>query len=173
MDLELVQMTREHMNEYFRSFVPDPDLFMDDEQLRPYRYDSARVDAFYNRRQAETDSAYFAILLDGTVVGEVGLKHIDRAKGECELSIHLTNDSVKNRGIGTEAERQLLRCAFFDLGMETVLASCTLKNSRSRHVLEKVGFRPVGQDGTFRYFILSKTDYFQATSENQRRIPLC
>ena len=171
--LELVQMTRERMHEYFRSFVPDPDLFMDEVLVRPYRYDSDRVDAFYDKRQARTDAVSFAILLDGAVVGEVGLKHIDRAKGECELSIHLTNDSVKNRGIGTEAERRMLCYAFCDLGIETVLAGCTLKNSRSRHILEKLGFCLVEQDGAFLYFALSRKEYLQSISESQRRIPLC
>ena len=159
MELELVPMTRERMHEYYRGFVTDPDLFMDETLVRPYRYDSAKVDAFYDKRQTRTDAVSFAVLLDGAVVGDVGLKHIDRDGRACELTIHLTNDSVKNRGIGTEAERRMLRYAFEDLGMETVRADCTLKNSRSRHVLEKLGFRFVREDDSFRYYALSRKAY--------------
>ena len=157
--LELVPMTRERMHEYFRRFVTDPDLFADGAPVQPYCYDSARVDAFFDKRQARTDAVSFAVLLDGAVVGDVGLKHIDRDRRACELEIHLTDDSVKNRGIGTEAERRMLRHAFDTLGMETVRADCTLKNNRSQHVLEKLGFQPVGEDGAFRQYALSRKDY--------------
>ena len=116
--LELVPMTRERMHAYFRRFVPDPDLFAEEAPVRPYQYDPARVDAFFDKRQARTDAVSFAVLLDGAVVGDVGLKHIDRDRSECELEIHLTDDSVKNRGVGTEAERRMLRHAFEALGME-------------------------------------------------------
>lgn len=161
--LELVPMTRERMHEYFRRFVTDPDLFTDETAVQSYRYDSAKVDAFYDKRQARTDAVSFAVLLDGAVVGDVGLKHIDRDRRVCELEIHLTDDSVKNRGIGTEAERRMLRHAFEDLGMETVRADCTLKNSRSQHVLEKLGFSPIGEDSAFRQYALSRKDYLGGT----------
>ena len=71
--LELVPMTRERMHEYFRRFVTDPDLFTDEMPVQPYRYDSAKVDAFFDKRQARADAESFAVLLDGAVVGDVGL----------------------------------------------------------------------------------------------------
>ena len=36
--------------------------------------------------------------------------------------------------------------------MAAVNADAVLKNVRSQHVLEKVGFRLVGEDGMFRYY---------------------
>ena len=55
-------------------------------------------------------------------MGETGIKHIDWEKREGELSIHLQNDAVKNRGIGTAAERLLLAYAFDELGLTAVTA---------------------------------------------------
>ena len=55
-------------------------------------------------------------------MGETGIKHIDWEKREGELSIHLQNDAVKNRGIGTAAERLLLAYAFDELGLTAVVA---------------------------------------------------
>ena len=49
-------------------------------------------------------------------MGETGIKHIDWEKREGELSIHLQNDAVKNRGTGTAAEQLLLAYAFDELG---------------------------------------------------------
>ena len=86
-------------------------------------------------------------------MGEVGFKHIDCVKKECELTIHLQNDGVKNRGIGTAAERLALNYAFDVLGMEAVKADAVLKNRRSQRVLEKAGFTFIREDDTFRYYV--------------------
>ena len=60
-DIALVPMTRERMHAYFRHFVADADLFMDDSQCRPYRYDAARVDAFFDKRAARKDGAFLCL----------------------------------------------------------------------------------------------------------------
>lgn len=47
----------------------------------------------------QTDRKGFYILLSGNVIGEIGFKHIDSEKKECELEICMQNDSVKIRGM--------------------------------------------------------------------------
>ena len=89
-------------------------------------------------------------------MGETGIKHIDWEKREGELSIHLQNDAVKNRGIGTEAERLLLAYAFDELGLTAVTARVIEKNTRSRRVLEKVGFVFVRQENGFLHYRCEK-----------------
>jgi len=89
-------------------------------------------------------------------VGETGIKHIDWEKREGELSIHLQNDAVKNRGIGTAAERLLLAYAFDELGLTAVTARVIEKNTRSRRVLEKVGFAFVRQENGFLHYRCEK-----------------
>ena len=125
---------------------------MDMGLVAPYRYVPERVDRYFEKQQSP-DRSMFLIMLDGKPVGEVGFKHIDCVKKECELTIHLQNDGVKNRGIGTAAERLALNYAFDVLGMEAVKADAVLKNRRSQRVLEKAGFTFIREDDTFRYYV--------------------
>ena len=105
----------------------------------------------------------FAITVDNQIVGEIKLKGIDHAKGECRMGIHLQNDDVKGRGYGTQAERLILRHAFEEMGMRNVTADVALQNTRSQHVLEKVGFRYTHQDDTFKYYIATRErKYYEA-----------
>ena len=68
------------------------------------------------------------------------------------LSIHLQNDSVKGHGYGTLAEKLALKYAFDVLGMSAVNADTVIKNTRSQHVLEKVGFKFTEEKDRFRYY---------------------
>ena len=99
MDVELLPMTRERMHELFRGFSLDPAIFADMslyEQKKNYVYDPEKVDALFEMRSAEKGSIAFAIMLDGTVIGEVGLRHFSEESKECKLSIHLQNDAVSH-----------------------------------------------------------------------------
>ena len=168
MKIELKLMTRERMHEFYRGFAMDPDLFADMElyeKVRDFRYDPGKVDARFDRRMGEADSVSFAVTLGGRVIGEVVLKHVDADKKECELSIHLQNDSVKNRGFGTEAERLAVRYAFEALDLESVYADTILKNTRSQRALEKAGFiRQYEKDG-FRIYRLERKDWKERTGQ--------
>ena len=46
--------------------------------------------------------------------------------------------------------------AFDELGMVAVNADTIMKNTRSQHVLEKVGFHCVGEDGAFQYYRIER-----------------
>ena len=72
------------------------------------------------------------------------------------MSIHLQNDAVKNKGYGTSAEKLALEYSVKVLGMKTVLADALIKNKRSQHVLEKVGFHFVRKDEMFCYYQYQK-----------------
>lgn len=158
MNIELQPMTRARMHELYRGFSFDPDTFMDMslyEKYKVYQYDAQKVDALFDRR-AQENSVAFAVMLDGCVIGEVGLRHIDADRRECELSVHLQNDSVKNKGYGTRAEQLAVAYAFDELGMEHILADSIVKNTRSQHVLEKLGFQFLCEADGFRKYRLDK-----------------
>ena len=72
------------------------------------------------------------------------------------MGIHLRDDSVKEKGYGTQAESLILQYAFEELEMVAVNADAALKNTRSQHVLEKVGFRYICEDDTFKYYRCEK-----------------
>lgn len=92
------------------------------------------------------------MMLQDAPIGEVILKNVDEAGRSCVMSIHLQNDSVKNRGFGTQAEVLALQYAFREMKLETVYADAIKKNQRSRHVLEKVGFKMTHIDEAFTYY---------------------
>ena len=155
MPVSLRKMSLPLLQEYYRGFRMDADVFMDMSRFREYRYDPVRVEAYYNRLKAARDRVDFLVMLGERPIGEAALKRIDARARSCELSIHLQNDSVKNLGFGARAERLLLQYAFDTLKMNVVYADAVLTNARSQHVLEKLGFERTGEDGTFVHYRLN------------------
>lgn len=155
--IALLPMTRELYHTMYRHFENDPDIFMDMSLFKPFAYDPEWVERYIDKQERQRN-VVFAIMCEGKVAGEVKLKNIDRERRVCRLGIHLQNDGAKNRGIGTRAEKLAVQYAFDELDMDAVEADAVLKNARSQHVLEKVGFRPVGQDETYKYYRIDRRD---------------
>lgn len=158
MNICLYPMTKELARRYFRNFVMDPDLFLPNQEFQPYIYTDEKSDATVARHH-RLGRIYLAVMLAGEPIGEVILKNIDRESKCCTMGISLRSDEFKNRGYGTLAELQTLRFAFTELGMETVLADAVLKNTRSQHVLQKVGFFETHRDDSFVYYRCDKSDW--------------
>ncbi len=150
-EIYLTPMTKELFHKYYKDYENDPDLFMNMDLFVPYQYSAEWVEN-YIARQKSKNRRIFAVMRNGLPVGEVVLKDIDHMKKECTLGICLQNDRVKGRGIGTKAEQLILDYAFEHLGMKTVHTDAILKNTRSQHVLEKVGFKFIREDAQFRYY---------------------
>lgn len=154
--IEFKKITQDLIREYFKDFESDSDIYMDMSKFSEYRYDEEKVNAYFERISADTTRKAFIITEAGRPIGEICIKHINTAEKRGELSVHLQNDRCKNKGYGTLAERLMLQYAFGDLGLETVFADAVLKNKRSQHVLEKVGFEFIKEEGIFRYYKISK-----------------
>jgi len=60
------------------------------------------------------------------------------------------------KGYGTEAEKLAIYYAFDEMGMVAVNADTVLKNIRSQHILDKIGFQFLKEEGDFRYYRLEK-----------------
>ena len=151
MEITLEPMTRELFHTLYRGFENDPDIYMDMQYYTQYAYNQEKVDERFDSLQTP-ERVVFAVMLDGAPIGEVQLKRINRERNDCTLSIHLQNDAVKNRGFGTQAEKQAVRYAFDVLKLDAVNADAVLKNTRSQHVLEKAGFMFTREDEMFRYY---------------------
>ena len=162
--LRLEEDTLPLCHAFFRALKQAPELFEDPADYTPYTYDPARVDAFFAARRAKPDRKDFAILLGEDVIGQLALKHIDPALASGELEICLVSDEVKNRNYGSRAVRMALGRAFGPLGLETVTANTLLHNTRSQRVLQKNGFRTTGQDGHFRFFRVTKEQFYKRFS---------
>lgn len=144
-------MTRELCHKFYQSFEKDSDIFMDMSLFSKYKYEKRAVDRYFDSKQ-DKNRIIFAIIKDEKPIGELQLKNIDPFNKECTLSIHMQNDTVKGHGYGTCAEKLALEYAFNDLGLNAVNADTIIKNTRSQHVLEKVGFRYIKEENGFKYY---------------------
>lgn len=170
MNVQLVPMTRALCRRCFRNFVQDPALFADLSLYRPYVYSDEKCDEYFDR-QVALGRVHFAIMCDDEPIGEVLLKKIDQVAKCCTLSICISCDEFKNRGIGTQAEMQTLEYAFTELELDTVYADCVRRNTRSQHVLEKIGFRQTHADETFIYYRCDKPSGKRDVLENKPNLP--
>lgn len=150
-EISLCVMTRALCHELFKNWENDPDIYSDMELFQPYQYDKDAVDRYFDSKQ-NPSRIVFAIMKAGRPIGELQLKQIDSESRECTLSIHMQNDAVKGRGYGTCAEKLALEYAFDVLDMAAVNADTVIKNVRSQHVLEKIGFRFIEERDGFRYY---------------------
>ena len=148
-------MTRELCHELYKFWENDESIYMDMSLFKPYTYQSEAVNRYYDSKQ-EQSRVLFAVILADRPIGEVQLKQIDLDKKECTLSIHMQNDSIKGKGYGTEAEKLAIKYAFEELGMQAVNADTAVKNVRSQHILDKLGFKFIREEGDFRYYRLEK-----------------
>lgn len=153
--IELKKMTRALCHELYKGWSNDASIYMNMSSFKPYVYDKASVDRYFDLKN-EPSRIIFAIMLDDKPIGEVQLKQINPEKSECTLSIHMQNDAVKGKGYGTQAERMAVEYAFDELGMIAVNADAVLKNKRSQHVLEKVGFHLIREDNMFKYYRIER-----------------
>ena len=95
--------------------------------------------------------AYVLYYGNGRVLGNISAISISKRHHNCEIG-YCYGSKYWNQGYATEACGEILRYAFEELGMDTVKADAALKNTRSQHVLEKVGFRYTHEDETFKYY---------------------
>jgi len=158
MRIRLEPMTKALARRFYQEFELDMDLFADPGKYRPYIYDQQQCDATVERYR-KLGRTHKAIMLDDKPIGELVLKNVDHAQQHCTLGITLIHDVYKNKGYGTHAEILALKFAFEELHMETVFADSLIRNTRSRHVLTKVGFTEIGRDATFVYYRCDRTSW--------------
>lgn len=146
-NIVLKPYTLERCHEFYKFYISDSAMTYD-----MYAYDKEKVDRYYQIRVLDTARRFFAICHDNKVIGEIQLKRIDFEKLCGTLSIHLVDDSVKGKGFGTDAERLLIKYAINDLGLHTIYADAIHRNNRSKHILEKLGFKHLYDDEDLAYY---------------------
>ena len=154
-DISLCPMTCELCHQFFRDHQSDPAVYEDESQYQPYVYTEEAADRFFEEKQVPGRLELVA-LKDGLPIGHVQLKHIDPENRECEFGWHMQNDTLKGRGYGTRIARLALAYAFETLDVDTVTAFAICRNTRSQHVLEKVGFRFVGETDGMKCYRISR-----------------
>ncbi len=154
-EISLYIMTRELCHRLFKRWENDPSIYTDMKLFTTYQYDENAVNQYFDTKQ-NPSRILFAIMKGDHPIGELHLKQINMANKECTLSIHLQNDTVKDKGYGTCAEQLAIQYAFDVLDMVAVNADTIIKNTRSQRVLEKVGFKLIREENGFKYYRLER-----------------
>ncbi|AGL18493.1 GNAT family N-acetyltransferase [Actinoplanes sp. N902-109] len=110
----------------------------------PFTWDEtghARLREWYATRNDQTDRLDLAITdrATGQWVGEVVLHKVDKPNANCTFRM-LIGPSGRDRGLGTESVRLLVRYAFEQLDLHRIALQVYPFNPRARHVYEKAGF---------------------------------
>ena len=156
MEVTLKPMTREMYHSYLKEYESSPELYFDPSKCAPYVYDKVAVDR-YVQRQIDLNRKPLAIMLGDEIVGEIVLKNIEDRKC-ATMGLCLKGAAYKDRGIGTQAERLAVQYVFYELDIPTLYADSIRPNTRSQHVLEKVGFTLTGEDEKFKYYRIDRPE---------------
>ena len=114
--------------------------FLSDRLPYPYTEEDAKV---WLNMVAQNDSVsgiYRAIVMDGQPIGSISVEQkedVYRIDGEIGFMLH---GDYCNKGIMTEAVRQMCTIAFRDLPIERITANIFQSNTTSMQVLRKNGF---------------------------------
>ena len=152
--VRLIPMTAELYHRFFREYENDPDLCLDPKDFREYHYDKETVDS-YVQKQVRLNRLPFAIVYGREIIGELKLYDIEPGKSAW-LGITMKQSRYKDRGFGTQAEKLAVQYVFETLGIPVLYADTIVTNTRSQHVLEKVGFQLTHCDGTRKYYRITK-----------------
>ncbi len=130
--------TEEEYHAFFKQYQADPLS-----GSSPFRYSREQISRSYayNHGGYRENYVHLGIFLDSEPVGSFQLKGMDPVKKQCEFGIILRDDSVKNRGIGSEAIRLGMEIARDRYQMKTMIGDTLGRNTRMMRVFEKLGFR--------------------------------
>ena len=153
-NVSLTSMAPEMYHRYFMEYENNPDLYLDKSKYVSYTYSKEKVDQ-YIQRQADLKRIPLAILVDDDIAGEIIIKNIEDHKC-ATMGLSLKNARYKDHGIGTHAERLAIHYVFETLDIPTLYADSIQTNTRSQHVLEKVGFTLIHEDKDFKYYRIDR-----------------
>lgn len=131
---------------------------------------------WYETHFADTNFRFIIETEEDGAVGVATLLDIDWKNRMAEHGIKLSKDSVRGKGIATDAIMAIMRYAFDELGMNRLNGSWFEINGASKHVYEKCGWKEEGvrrkyiyKRGEWRDLIVTGVlaeDYYALVEEN-------
>lgn len=105
------------------------------------------VERLFEDREKSSQDDSFAIHREGEEepLGVISLTNINKAKASANLSVIVGDEKDRDKGLGTEAIRVILRYAFEDLGLQRVGLSVFEFNESAIKAYEKLGFKREGR----------------------------
>jgi len=130
--------------EAFFAFNSDPDVmrFVGDEVWESVEHTREKLAAYPDYRKHGYGRWSVVYKPDNRVIGFNGLKYLDDL-AEVDLGYRLLPE-YWGRGLATESSTAVLAYGFDDLKLDRIIGLVLPENSRSIHVLEKMGMRREG-----------------------------
>lgn len=140
MKIELVKWTVENKNDLIRVCNAADRTYLSERLPNPYTEKSA--DWWYENVVCQDGKTgiFRAISADGRIVGNVTVEPKTDIYGKDTEIGYLLDDAYRNRGIMTEAVRQICEIAFTELEIERITGYVCSVNLASQRVLQKNGF---------------------------------
>lgn len=102
----------------------------------------SEAEAFLEKTRTDESRRWFAITVDGRIIGETGLLRIFPAWRTTDMSVILGEE--RGKGYGTQAAQLMLDLAFRELGMHRVAVGVVGFNEAALRFWESLGFRREG-----------------------------
>lgn len=152
--ITIKKMNNEMYHHFFKEYQNDEDLYLNKNDFFEYVYSEEKVNA-YILKQSKLKRICFAIMCDDEIVGELKIYNIIPFKSAF-LGISMKNKNYKDKGYGTKAELLAIDYVFNKLEIPVLYADSIITNTRSQHVLEKVGFKLYFQDKERKHYKITK-----------------
>lgn len=99
------------------------------------------------------------------VIGGISLGVVDRERGEGAFS-YLFNRAVWGQGYATEALKAMVRYGFEQIALTRLADGCDVENIASARVMEKCGFRCIGEEEGERFYALTVEEWQAIRSQS-------
>lgn len=117
--------------EYLGQWLPWPSATLSPDDSKAFITDTIQ--------QRIKGSTYgFGIVLDGEIVGHIGLMHLDEGKPEIGYWIA---SAAAGKGLATKAAGAVTDFGFNTLGLKKIVIKADTKNIGSNRVAEKLGYK--------------------------------
>ena len=130
--LKAVDQNRDHLSR-FLPWVGNMQEVTDFDQYIQYCMD------LYDQQQEIS----FVILSDQTIVGRIGLHHINQQNKSAAIGYWLNRD-MEGEGIISRSCRQIIDLAFNELGLNRIEIKAAVENTKSQAIPERLGFQREG-----------------------------
>lgn len=135
----------------------------------PYPYSQADAEDFihYTEKERVTGKGFVFALVDHGLIGMIGLDDVTDDGAELGYWI---GEPFWGKGFASEAAESVVAFGFNEVHLKQIRAAHFVENNRSRRVLEKMGFKTVGdpishpcaarkESVTAQRLVLSRTDW--------------
>ncbi len=103
-----------------------------------------RETAYISRMVESPSDLLWVVMVDGRIIGTVGLHEVDFHIGTARLGIMIWNSRFHGQGYGKKILYSLFRHAFEELGLEKIYTTTLVTNERAQKLYEKFGFKTEG-----------------------------